>query len=59
MNEKLQADLELIIEKLEVLRQNLCDLENTRQPVGKSILSIDRIDQLLPELKDELTKITL
>ena len=41
----------ITIDQLEDLRGDLCDIENKREPVGKSILTIDRIDTLLAELK--------
>ena len=44
------AKIVSVMEQLKELRQDLCDIENQRQPVGKSILAIDRIDTLTDEL---------
>lgn len=43
--------VEMMIEELCELREVFCQIENKREPVGKSILAIDRIDTLLTELK--------
>lgn len=48
----LNAQIEPIIESLQNLRQSFCEIENARN--CRSILSIDRIDAVIKELKTEL-----
>lgn len=46
-----------IINQLQALRQELCDIEATKTPVGKSFRSISFIDQLIEALETEFQEL--